>query len=73
MTIDWFLTDKTKLDGTPSKIKWKTHVFWYIVFQVLKELLIKEYKIQLFYQFFYFLLFYIASEFTSADIIFTTF
>ena len=68
-----FLTDKTNLDGTPSKIKWKMHVFWYIVFQVLKELLIKEYKIQLFYQFFYFLLFYIASEFTSADIIFTTF
>ena len=36
-------------------------------------LLIKEYKIQLVYQFLYFLLFYIASEFTSADIIFTTF
>ena len=27
-----FLTDKTKLDGTPSKIKWKIHVFWYIVY-----------------------------------------
>ena len=27
-----FLADKTKLDGTPSKIKWKIHVFWYTVF-----------------------------------------
>ena len=36
----------------------------------MKVLLIKEYKIQLVYQFLYFLLFYIASEFTSADIIF---
>ena len=27
-----FLTDKIKLDGTPSKIKWKIHVFWYTVF-----------------------------------------
>ena len=65
-----FLTGKTKLDGTPTKIKWKVHVFWYIVFSVLKVLLIKEYKIQLVYQFLYFLLLYIASEFTSADIIF---
>ena len=32
--------------------------------------LIKEYKIQIVCQFLYFLLFYIASEFTSADIIF---
>ena len=65
-----FLTDKTKLDGAPSKIKWKIHVFWYIAFWVLKVLLMKEYKIQLVWQFLYFLLFYIASEFTSADIIF---
>ena len=33
----------------------------------------KEYKIQVVYQLLYFLLFYIASEFISADIIFTTF
>ena len=33
-------------------------------------LLIEEYKIKLVCQFLYFLLFYIASEFTSADIIF---
>ena len=65
-----FLTDKTNLDGTSSKIKWKIHVFWCIVFYVLKVLLIKEYKIQKVYQFLYFLLFYITSEFTSADIIF---
>ena len=38
------------------------HVFWNIVFHVLRVLLIKEYKIQLVYQFLYFLLFYIASE-----------
>ena len=37
-----FLMDKTKLDGIRSKIKSKMHVFWYIVFQVLKALLIKE-------------------------------
>ena len=44
------------------------------IFQILKVLLIiKEYKIQLVYQFLYFLLIYIASEFTLADIIFTTF
>ena len=44
------------------------------IFQILKVLLIiKEYKIQLVYQFLYFLLVYIASEFTLADIIFTTF
>ena len=44
------------------------------MFQILKVLLIiKEYKIQLVYQFLYFLLIYIASEFTLADIIFTTF
>ena len=30
------LTDKTKLDGTPSKIKWEIHVFWYTVFYVFK-------------------------------------
>ena len=68
--ITFVLTDKTKLDGIAGKVKRKIHVFWYIVFQVLKVLLTKEYKIQLVYQFLYFLLFYIASEFTSADIIF---
>ena len=36
----------------------------------MKVLLIKEYKIQLVRQFLYFLLFYITSEFASADIIF---
>ena len=36
----------------------------------MKVLLIKEYKIQLVCQYHYFLLFYITSEFTSADIIF---
>ena len=40
-----FLMDKTKLDGIPSKIKLKIHVFWNIVFQILKVFLIKEYKI----------------------------
>ena len=65
-----FLTDKNKLDWTPTKIKWKIHVFWYIAFYVLNVLLIKEYKIKLVCQFLYFLLFYIASEFISADIIF---
>ena len=29
--IHLFLTDKTKLDGIPSKSKWKLHVLWYIV------------------------------------------
>ena len=52
-----FLTNKTKLDGISRKIKWKIHVFWYIVFQVLKLLLIKKYKIELVKQFLYFLLF----------------
>ena len=61
--------NKTKLDGIPSKIMWKMHVFWYIVFQFLKLLLIKKYKIELVNQFLYFLLFYITSAFTSADII----
>ena len=36
----------------------------------MKVLFIKEYKIQLVCQFLYFLFFYIASEFTSAEIIF---
>ena len=36
----------------------------------MKVLLIKEQKIQLVCQFLYFLLFYVASELTSADIIF---
>ena len=40
------------------------------IFYVFKVLLIEEYKIKLVCQFLYFLLFYIASEFTSADIIF---
>ena len=53
--------DKTKLEGIQSKIKWKIHVWWYIVFQVLKVLLImKNTRLQLPYQFFYFLLFYIS-------------
>ena len=65
-----FLTDKAKLDGTPTKTKWKIHVSWYIIFYVLKVLLRKEYKIKLVCQFLYFLSFYITSEFTSADIIF---
>ena len=68
-----FLTDKTKLDGTPSQIKWKIQVCWYIVFYVLKVYLIKDYKIKLVCQLLYFLLFYIASELTSADIFFITF
>ena len=61
-----FLTNKTKtkLDGIPSKIKWKIHVFWYIVFQGLNLLLIKKYKIELLKQFLYFLLFYITPAFT---------
>ena len=74
-TLDWessalttrpslFSTDKTKLDGIRSKIKWKIHVFWYIVFQVLKLLLIKKYKTKLVYQFLYFLLFYVTLAFT---------
>ena len=68
-----FLMDKTKLDGITSKIKWKIHVFWYMIFHVLNVFFTEEYKIQLVYQFFYFLLFYITSQFTSGDIIFTTF
>ena len=44
-----------------------------MIFQVLNVFFIEEYKIQLAYQFFYFLLFYITSQFTSGDIIFTTF
>ena len=67
-----FLMKKTKLDEIPNKIKWKIHVFWYIAFHVLKVFLIKEYKIQLVYQSLYFL-FYITSQFTSGDIIFTIF
>ena len=31
----------TNLDGIPIKIKWKIHVFWYIVFPFLKLLLIR--------------------------------
>ena len=46
----------------------------FFLFQVFKVLLIKKYKIQLAYQFLYFLLFYIASALsTSADIIFYNF
>ena len=33
-------------NGIPSKVKWKMHMF-YILFQVLKELLVKSYKAQL--------------------------
>ena len=40
------------------------HVFSYIVYQILKLLLIKKYKTELVYQFLYFLLFYITSAFT---------
>ena len=57
------LMNKAKLDGIPSKIKWKMHVFWYIVFQVLKLFLIKKYQIELVNQFLY-LLFYITPAFT---------
>ena len=66
-----FLTDKTKLDGTPSKIKWKiyTCLLAHCILS-FKVFLIEECKIKLVCQFLYFLLFYIASEFTSADIIF---
>ena len=56
-----------------AKIRWKIHVFWYIVFQVLKLLFIKKYKIEVVNQFLYFLLFYITWVFTSADIIFYNF
>ena len=34
--------EKNKLDGIPRKFKLKTHVFWYIVFHVLKVLLINN-------------------------------
>ena len=66
-----FLTYKTKLDGTPSKIKWKiyTCLLAHCILS-FKVFLIEECKIKLVCQFLYFLLFYIASEFTSADIIF---
>ena len=40
-----FLTDNIKIDRIPTKLKWKTCPF-YIVFQVLKVLLIKLCKIQ---------------------------
>ena len=49
-------------------IRNEKYVFWYVVFKVLKVLLRKK-KIQLVYQFLYFLLFYIASALTSANII----
>ena len=39
------------------------YVFWYIVFQVLKLLLIKKYQIELVNQFLYFFLFYITPAF----------
>ena len=65
--IPLFFTDKTKLDRIPSKIKWKIHVFWNVLFEVFKALLIKECKIQLVCQFLHFLLLYIASEFTSTS------
>ena len=48
-------------------------IFWYIIFQVLKLLLIKKCKIELVNQFLYFLLFYITSAFIFADIIFYNF
>ena len=63
-----FLTDRTKLDDGTSKIEWKIHVLVHYILS-FKVLLIKEYKIKLVCQFLYFL-FYIASEFTSVDIIF---
>ena len=31
LPIPMFLMDKTKLDGIPSKSKWKIHLLWYIV------------------------------------------
>ena len=40
------------------------------IFYVFKVLLIEEYKIKLVCEFLYFLLFYIASESTSADTVF---
>ena len=43
------------------------------MFQVLKLLLIKKYKIELVKQFLYFLLFYITPAFTWVDIIFHNF
>ena len=41
-----FLKDSIKLDGMRSKIKWKKRLF-YIVFPVLKALLIKNYNLPL--------------------------
>ena len=63
-----FLTNKIKLHGIPSKIKWKMDVF-----RIFKLLLIKKYKIELVNQFLYFLSFYITSAFTWIDISFYKF
>ena len=60
-----FLIDNIKLDGVPTKIKWKIHTLLYFKFKVP---LIKIYKIN--HQIFYLLLFYIVF---SADIIFHKF
>ena len=65
-----FLTGKTKLNGTPSKIKWKINLLVHCILRFSAKILIEEYKIKLVRQFLYFSLFYIAPEFTSADIIF---
>ena len=61
-----FLTDNINMNRIPTKIKWKNACPFYIIFQVLKVLLIKCCKNS--HQIFYFLLFLLA--FTSADIIF---
>ena len=42
-----FLTDNIKLDGIPSKIKWKIHAFFYIASKSLQILLMKSYMTQL--------------------------
>ena len=47
--------NNAKLDVIQSKIKWNMNVLWYIVFQVLKLLLIKKYKTELVNQFFHLL------------------
>ena len=64
-----FLTDNAKLDGTPKKAKPnEKYTLVFILFQVLKILLIKKIQLPVFFISRCFL-----STFTSTDIIFTTF
>ena len=66
-----FLTKKTKLDGIPSKIKWKIHVFWCI--SSFEDISYKRIRDTARYQISSFTSCCFTLQFTSGDIIFTTF